>query len=29
MLTFPNWYTTPGNVARKAGGDISASWIGI
>jgi len=28
-LTFPSWYATPGNVARKAGGDISANWMGI
>ena len=25
----PSWYATPGKVARKARGDISASWIGI
>lgn len=24
-LTLPTWYATPGNVARNAGGDISAS----
>ena len=25
----PSWYATPGKVARKAGGEISASWMGI
>jgi hypothetical protein len=28
-LTFPSWYATPGKVARKAGGDNSANWMGI
>jgi hypothetical protein len=25
----PSWYATPGNVARNAGGAISARWMGI
>src|SRR6267142_6299855 len=29
LLTLPSWYVTPGKVARKPGGLISASWIGM